>query len=357
MQTEKIDIKSLEYEELQAFFAELSEPSFRAGQVFSWLHEKLADSFGEMTNLPLSLRKSLSEMCDVRRLYPMRVQTSELDGTKKYLFKAYDGNYIESVLMRYKHGNSVCVSTQVGCAMGCRFCASAKGGLVRNLSASEILSQVYEIQKETGERVSNIVIMGMGEPLANYENTVAFIRIVSHEKALHISQRNITMSTCGIVPAIYRLSEESLGITLALSLHAPNDKIRRQIMPVAERFEISEIIEACGYYFRKTGRRVTYEYCLMGGVNDSEACARELAARLKGSSSHVNLIRVNPAPDSPFKETGRENISSFIKILASSGITATLRREMGRDIDGACGQLRRRIICETGERNEIIWHY
>ena len=346
---EKIDIRSLKYDELAEFFKDLSEPAYRAGQVFSWFHNKCVRSFDEMTNISLALRKRLSEVCSLRNFTVKRVQTSSLDGTKKYLFETFDGNYVESVFMRYKHGNSVCVSSQVGCAMGCSFCASTLGGLVRNLSASEILSQVYEIQRETKERVSNIVVMGMGEPLTNFKSVVDFVRIVSDEKALHISQRNITISTCGIVPAIYKLSEESLGITLALSLHAPNDTIRRKIMPVAENYGISEVLDACGNYFRKTGRRVTFEYCLIGGINDSRSCAKELAGRLKGTGAHVNLIKVNPTPENNYQETGVQKTAEFRSILEAAGITATLRREMGRDIDGACGQLRRKVIHETGE--------
>ena len=346
---EKIDIRSLKYDELQDFFKELGEPAYRAGQVFSWMHEKCVRSFGEMTNLSLALRGRLSEVCSLRNLSVKRVQTSSVDGTKKYMFETCDGNFVESVFMRYKHGNSVCVSSQVGCAMGCSFCASTLGGLVRNLSASEILSQIYEIRRDTRERISNIVVMGMGEPLANLRSVVDFVRIVSDEKALHISQRNITISTCGIVPAIYQLSEESLGITLALSLHAPNDTIRRKIMPVAESYKISDVLDACGNYFKKTGRRVTFEYCLINGINDSRACAQELAARLKGTGSHVNLIRVNPTPENNYRETGMQKITVFRNVLEAAGITVTLRREMGRDIDGACGQLRRKVICETGE--------
>lgn len=342
MSSQKIDIKSLEYEALEAFLKELGQPAFRCKQIFSWLHEKCVDSFEEMTNLSKDLRHELDEKCEIRSLTKRKVLTSEIDGTKKYLFELFDGNVIESVMMPYKHGNSVCVSSQVGCNMGCSFCASTIDGCVRDLTASEILSQVYEIQKDIGERVSNIVIMGMGEPLINYKNVVAFVKIISHENALHISQRNITISTCGIIPAIIKLSGESLKVTLALSLHAPNDKIRKKIMPVAKTYAIEDVLAACDTYFEKTGRRVTFEYCLIDQVNDKEEHARELAGLLKGRNAHVNLIPVNPTPENNYGAAKEKDILAFQKILEKEGVTATRRREMGRDISGACGQLVRR---------------
>jgi len=342
MSSQKIDIKSLEYEALEALLKEMGQPSFRCKQVFSWLHEKGADSFEEMTNLSKDLRGELDRKCEIRGLTKRKVLTSEIDGTKKYLFELFDGNVIESVMMPYKHGNSVCVSSQVGCNMGCSFCASTIDGCVRDLTASEILSQVYEIQKDIGERVSNIVIMGMGEPLINYDNVVRFVRIISHENALHISQRNITISTCGIIPAIIKLSGERLKVTLALSLHAPNDRIRRKIMPVAKKYAIEDVLSACDTYFEETGRRVTFEYCLIDQVNDREEHAKELAGLLKGRNAHVNLIPVNPTPENNYGAAKEKDIMAFQKILEKEGITATRRREMGRDISGACGQLVRR---------------
>ena len=339
---EKTDIRSFEYEELKAWMSEAGQPKFRADQLYGWMHEKCVSTFAEMTNIPKALREKLEAECTLRPLEAIRVQTSKLDGTKKYLFRLEDGNLIESVMMRYKHGNSVCVSSQVGCAMGCSFCASTLDGCIRNLNTSEILGQVYEIQKDIGERVSNVVIMGMGEPMANYNNVCAFVRILSDEKALHISQRNITISTCGIVPAIQKLSQESLKVTLALSLHAPNDDIRRRIMPVAERYSMNEILDACDNYFNETGRRVTFEYCLIDGVNDKPEHARELAARLKGKNAHVNLIPVNPTPENNYGAAKEKDIRMFQEVLEQAGIQATRRREMGRDIDGACGQLRRK---------------
>lgn len=337
---EKTDIRSMEYDQLKSWVKEQGLPGFRADQLFSWMHEKLVTSFDEMTNLPADLKSKLRETCTLNRLTLMKVQTSKADGTKKYLFALEDGNTVESVMMRYHHGNSVCVSSQVGCAMGCSFCASTLDGCVRNLHASEILGQVYEIQKDIKERVSNVVIMGMGEPLVNYENVTAFVRILSSEKALHVSQRNITISTCGIVPAIDRLSQESLKVTLALSLHAPNDDIRRRIMPVAKKYSMDEILSACDRYFKNTGRRVTFEYCLIDGINDRPEHARELARRLKGRNAHVNLIPVNPTPENNYGAAGEKDIRRFLDILGDEGIQTTRRREMGRDIDGACGQLR-----------------
>lgn len=341
--SEKTDIRSLTFEEMGEFVKSLGEPSYRGGQLFSWLHEKLAESFDEMTNLPKSIREKLKESCELKNLKVKTVQRSKIDGTEKFLFELYDGNYIESVLMRYSYGNSVCVSSQVGYAMGCRFCASTIDGCVRNLSASEILSQIYKIQKETGQRVSHVVVMGMGEPLVNYGNVTDFVRILSHENALHISQRNITISTCGIAPAIIKLGKESLKVTLALSLHAPNDTIRKSIMPIADKYSMDEVLSACRTYFESTGRRVTFEYCLIGGVNDSRECARELAVRLRGMGAHVNLIPVNPTEKNMVPSDER-SISNFKNILEGAHITVTRRRELGRDIDGACGQLKRRIL-------------
>ena len=342
MSSQKIDIKSLQYQELKNLMSSLGEPGYRADQVFKWLHQGLVSGFDEMVNVPKALRGKLSEISEIRGLKIKKVQISRTDGTRKYLFELNDGYLIESVMMRYHHGNSVCVSSQVGCAMGCAFCASTIGGMKRNLTASEILSQVYEIQKDTNERVSNVVIMGMGEPLTNYDSVVGFVRLISDENALHISQRNITISTCGIVPGIIRLGNESLKITLAISLHAPNDDIRKKIMPVAHKYSISEILDACDAFFRETGRRVTFEYCLIDGINDKKRHALELAALLKGKGAHVNLIPVNPTPENDFGAAKEADINIFKTVLEDAGIAVTRRREMGRDIDGACGQLVRR---------------
>ena len=342
--SEKTDIKSLTLDELKKLITDLGEKPFRAVQVYEWLHVHFVRSWEEMKNVPASLRTKLDECCEIRNACRHQVYVSEIDGTRKYVLELNDHNLIESVMMRYKHGNSVCVSSQVGCAMGCAFCASTMNGVVRNLTASELLSQVYEISRDTAERVSNVVIMGMGEPMLNYDNVISFVRTVSDENTLHISQRNITISTCGIVPAIIRLSRESLKCTLALSLHAPNDRIRRQIMPVSKKYSIKEILRACEYYFQQTGRRVTFEYCLIDKVNDRECHARELAALLKHKPAHVNLIPLNPVPGSALGAPEERDIRAFQNILENEGLAVTRRREMGRDISGACGQLVRRTI-------------
>ena len=330
-------------EELISLMEELHEKPFRAGQIFSWLHRSLVENYDEMTNLPKSLREKLSE-------YPLNipetvtVQKSEKDGTRKYLFRLNDGNLIESVLMRYEHGNSVCISSQAGCRMGCRFCASTIGGLSRSLLPSEMLSQIYKIQKETGERVSHVVVMGTGEPLDNYDNLLKFLSLIFCPDGLGISARNITVSTCGLVPQIMKLAEEKLQITLAISLHAPNDEIRRTIMPVANRYSVDELLSACRYYFEATGRRITLEYSLIEGVNDSDECASELAGRIRGLNCHVNLIPVNPVKERHYRRTSRGKVLDFKNKLEKYGINVTIRREMGTDIDGACGQLRRSRI-------------
>ncbi len=337
----KTDIKSMTLTEVREWLAERGEKPFRAGQLYQWMHQKLADSPEEMTNLSKAFRELLKEECEYTILKPVEVLTSQIDGTQKYLFELSDGNVIESVLMKYHHGNSVCISTQVGCRMGCRFCASTIGGLKRNLTVSEMLEQVYEIQKISGERVSNLVLMGTGEPLDNYENVVKFIRMLSDENGLHISQRNITLSTCGLVPQIRELAEEDLSVTLALSLHASSQEKRKKLMPVANRFELSDVLDACRYFYEKTGRRLTFEYSLVGGVNDTAEDARELSALIKDLNGHVNLIPVNPIKERDFVQSSGHVIAAFKNKLEKYGINVTIRREMGRDINGACGQLRR----------------
>ena len=341
---EKIDIKSLNYDELADYIVSIGEKKFRAAQLYSWMHEKLACSYDEMTNISDKLKKVLKENTLYTCLEPVRVQESQIDGTKKYLFRLYDGNLIESVFMRYHHGNSVCISSQVGCKMGCRFCASTIGGLTRCLLPSEMLDQIYRIQALTGERVSNVVVMGTGEPLDNYENLLRFIHILTEDGGLHISQRNLTVSTCGLVPKIYDLAKEKLQMTLALSLHAPNDVKRRELMPIANKYSVDELLEACRYYFDKTGRRITFEYSLVAGVNDSKENAQELAGRLKGLNCHVNLIPVNPIKERSYVQPDHEAILKFKNRLEKNAIQVTIRREMGRDIDGACGQLRKKHI-------------
>ena len=304
------DIKSMNKKELEELVGSLGEKSFRAKQIYSWLHEHLVTSYEEMTNLSAGLKKKLS-VYPITALRMVDVQISRLDGTRKYLFQLADGNVIESVLMRYKHGNSVCISSQVGCRMGCRFCASTIGGLTRCLTPSEMLDQIYSIQKDTGERVSNVVVMGTGEPLDNYDNLLRFIHILTEEGGLHISQRNLTVSTCGLVPEVLRLAEEKLQITLALSLHAPNDEKRQELMPIARKYTMEEVLNACRIYFEKTGRRITFEYSLVAGVNDSEENARELSGRIRDINCHVNLIPVNPVKERSFQRTTREAAENF----------------------------------------------
>ena len=294
-----------------------------------------------MTNLSVKLREKLAEEYDIFPVQMAERQQSKLDGTNKFLFRLYDGNMVESVLMRYKHGNSVCISSQAGCRMGCVFCASTIGGLKRNLSASEMLGQIYQIQKIIGERVSNVVIMGTGEPLDNYNNFLKFIHILTDEHGLNISQRNITLSTCGIVPRMRQLADEGFQITLALSLHAPNQEKRKALLPIAGKYEIHEAVDACRYYYEKTGRRITFEYSLVGGQNDSKEDAKQLYELIHGINCHVNLIPVNPVKERSYVQSERKVIVEFKNKLENCGINVTIRREMGRDIGGACGQLRK----------------
>ena len=341
---EQLDIKSQSLSELKKTMEGLLEKPFRAKQIYEWLHKKQTDSFQEMTNLSVSLREKLERNCSVMSLKVVEVQTSKLDGTQKYLFALPDGNVVESVLMKYRHGNSVCISSQVGCKMGCRFCASTIDGWTRNLLPSEMLDQVYKIQKLSKERVSNVVVMGTGEPLDNYENLLRFIHMLSDENGLHISQRNITVSTCGIVPRMYDLAEENLQITLAISLHASNQQKREELMPVAKKYSLEELMEACRNYFKKTGRRLTFEYSLVGGENDSQEDAEELAHLIKGLNCHINLIPVNPIKERSYVQSDKKVIANFQNKLEKYQINVTIRREMGRDIDGACGQLRKSYI-------------
>lgn len=337
-----MDIKSLSLDELKLEVAKLGEKPYRAKQLYEWMHIKLARGYDEMTNLPKSLREKLAANSEYTSLKEVTVQTSRLDGTKKFLFELSDGNLVESVWMQYHHGNSVCISSQVGCRMGCRFCASTLDGLERNLTPSEMLDQIYAISRSTGERVSNIVVMGTGEPLDNYSNLLQFIDMITDENGLNISQRNITVSTCGIVENMKRLADEKLQITLALSLHGSTQAKRQELMPIARKYDIDEVIDACRYYFDKTGRRVTFEYSLVGGVNDTDEDAENLCSLVGGLNCHVNLIPVNPIKERDFVESERKHVLNFQKKLEKRHINATIRREMGRDIDGACGQLRRR---------------
>lgn len=336
------DIKSLTLEELSGEMERLGEKTFRAKQLYQWMHQRLARNFDEMTNLPRSLRERLAGGFAYTAVRQAGMQESAIDGTRKYLFELSDGSLVESVWMKYRHGNSVCISSQVGCRMGCAFCASTIDGLERSLLPSEMLDQIYAITLHTGERVSNVVVMGIGEPLDNYGNLLKFIRLLTDENGLHISQRNVTVSTCGLVPEMRKLADEKLQITLALSLHAPNDEKRKKLMPIANRYSIAELIDACTYYFEKTGRRITFEYALVGGVNDTKEDAQELSRLCRMVNCHVNLIPVNPVKERTFVQSDKADILAFKNKLEKNGRNVTIRREMGRDIDGACGQLRRR---------------
>lgn len=341
------DIKSMTLEELRQALTGLGEKPFRAKQLYEWIHRKLAVSYDEMTNLSKHLREKLEKEYPLTVLEAVDVQVSKQDGTCKYLFRLEDGNVIESVLMRYHHGNSVCISSQVGCRMGCKFCASTIGGLTRNLRSSEMLDQIYRIQRLSQERVSNVVVMGTGEPLDNYENLLRFIELLTGEDGLHISQRNLTVSTCGLVPKIRQLADEKLQITLALSLHAPNDEKRKELMPIAYKYTMDEVLDACRYYFQKTGRRITFEYSLVRGVNDFEEDACQLAGQIQDINCHVNLIPVNPVKERSFRQSTRQAVENFKIKLEKYGINVTIRREMGSDIDGACGQLRKSYMEKT----------
>ena len=344
---EKLDIKSLTLEELTEAIRQMGDKPFRAKQIYQWLHQKLVTDFDEMSNLSKPLREKLKEQFTLTALYPADVKVSQIDGTRKYLFRLEDGNVIESVWMQYHHGNSVCISSQVGCRMGCRFCASTLDGLERNLTTAEMLDQIYRIQTSIGERISNVVVMGTGEPLDNYDNLLKFIRLLTDEHGLNISQRNITVSTCGIVENIRRLANEKLQITLAISLHASNQEKRKELMPIAYKYDIHEVLDATRYYFGQTGRRITFEYSLVGGVNDTEEDARELSALVGDINCHVNLIPVNPIKERDYVQSGQKAIQEFKNLLEKNGINVTIRREMGRDINGACGQLRKSYMDEN----------
>ena len=337
-----VDIKSLTLEELKKEMERIGEKPFRAKQLYQWMHQKLARGFDEMTNLPATMRDRCAALYEYTAVKQVRMQESAIDGTKKFLFELRDGSLVESVWMKYKHGNSVCISSQVGCRMGCAFCASTLDGLERSLLPSEMLDQIYAITLLTGERVSNVVVMGTGEPLDNFENLLKFLELLTDENGLHISQRNVTVSTCGLVPRMRDLADNKLQITLALSLHATTDEKRRKLMPIANKYSIAELMEACAYYFEKTGRRITFEYALVGGVNDTKEDARELTELIRSLNCHVNLIPVNPIKERSFVQSEGEAIAAFKNKLEKNGINVTIRREMGRDIDGACGQLRRR---------------
>ncbi len=350
MTNTKPSVQSQTKEEIALWVKESGQPSYRAGQIFSWVHEKQVDSFDDMTNLPKALREALARDFEPKPLTELERQCSKIDGTNKFLFELADGETIESVFMPYKHGNSVCVSSQVGCAMGCVFCASTVGGRVRDLTCGEMLAQVYAIQRITGEHVSNVVVMGMGEPLENVDEVIRFIRLLADPDGQNMSMRHITVSTCGIIPGIERLEQENLPITLALSLHAATQEKRVRLMPVSGRYPLDQVLAACDRYRETTGRRMTYEYALIEGVSDTDEDVRELTRLVRTHPGHVNLIPVNDAGRNSedmvakirIRRPAQQYVVNFQKNLEKNGINGTIRREMGSDIDGACGQLKRR---------------
>ena len=342
------DIRSMYLEELQALMKEMGEPGFRAGQIFDWLQQGV-ENFDEMSNIPSKLRVKLREGYYIVTANNKKRLESDIDDTVKYLYELHDGELVESVLMKYNHGYSVCVSTQVGCRMGCSFCASGLNGLKRNLTASEILAQITKAQKDNNIRISNVVLMGMGEPMDNLDNVIRFLKLVSHEKGLNIGLRHISVSTSGVVSGIYKLMEENFPITLSISLHAPNDVIRDSMMKVNKKWNIATLIKACKDYIKVTGRRISFEYAVVDGVNNSDDNARELAKLLKGMLCHVNLIPVNPVKENTYKKPDRKKIEHFCKLLNDLGINTTIRRTLGSDIDASCGQLRGKALEESEE--------
>lgn len=346
---DKLDIKSMNLSELKAFVKELGEPEFRALQLFKWLQSGVTN-FDDMTNLSKIFRSKICDNAYIADTIIEKKLVSKLDGTVKYLFKLYDGEYIETVLMKYNHGYSVCISTQVGCRMGCSFCASGRNGLLRNLTASEMLSQIMTVSRDNGVRVSNVVMMGIGEPLDNFDQTVRFLQLVSDENGLNIGLRHISLSTSGVVPNIYKLAEYAFPITLSVSLHAPNDEIRNKTMKVNRKWNVETLLKACKDYQKITTRRISFEYALISGINDSDKDAMELASRLKGLMCHVNLIPANPVNETDFKKPDIKNIKRFQATLEKCGITATVRRTLGADINASCGQLRQK---STEERQGI----
>ena len=335
-------------EELRQWVTDNGFPAFRAVQIGDWLGKGVTN-FDEMRNLPADLKKKLQTSCYISVATIAKKQVSRYDKTVKYLFSFHDGECVEAVLMSYHHGYSICISTQVGCKMGCTFCATGKSGFSRSLTASEMLAQIEAAQRDEGVRISNVVLMGMGEPLDNFDNVVRFLHLAGSQKGLHIGMRHITLSTCGIVPKIYELAQCGLPVNLAVSLHAPNDAIRSQTMPVARVYPMEQLLQACRDYFETTGRRVTFEYALISGVNDTDACARELGHRLRGMNCHVNLIPVNSVAGTGYQKSNVQRQQSFANILAVNGVTATVRRTLGSDIDASCGQLRRKHLSKGGQ--------
>ncbi len=339
--SDKLDIRSMNLEAITQLIIDFGQPKFRALQLYKWLQAG-TDKFDEMTNIPATLRKKLDETTYIASVKAIRKYVSQIDGTVKYVYELHDGELIESVLMKYEHGYTVCISTQVGCRMGCKFCASGIYGLTRNLTASEMLAQITYAQRDNNIRISNVVMMGMGEPLDNFDNSIQFLKLVSDENGLNIGLRHISLSTSGVVSGIKKLAEYNMPITLSISLHAPNDEIRNRTMPVNKKWNIKALLDACREYQKVTTRRISFEYALIDGINDSDACAKELAHRLKGIMCHVNLIPANPVKENTFKKPDRKAILAFQKKLETFGVTATIRRTLGADIDASCGQLKKK---------------
>ncbi len=340
-----MNLKSMTLPELSAYLKEMGQPAFRAKQVYTWLHKGIR-SYEEMTNIPQSLRQQLAEAAPICPPEVVRRQESAKDGTIKYLWKLSDGNCVETVLMRYHYGNTVCISTEVGCRMGCAFCASTLGGLVRKLEPFEMLDQVLFTQVDSGLPVSHIVLMGIGEPLDNFDNVLRFLELVNSPEGMNISMRHISLSTCGLVPKIDELAAKKLQLTLSVSLHAPNDEIRNRIMPVNKAYPVDELLDACRRYYAQTSRRISFEYAMIRDVNDTPVAAKELLRRMKGLPAHFNLIPLNHVEESPLKPSTKEAVARFQKILEDGGIPATVRRTLGGDIDASCGQLRRKYTKE-----------
>ncbi len=341
---DKIDIRSLTLEEMTDLILDIVEPKFRAKQLYSWFNNKLEFDYDKIKNIPNKMKENLEKISKISEIEIYEKLQSQIDGTAKYLFKLEGNTIIESVFMKYEHGNTVCISSQAGCRMGCSFCASTINGLDRNLTAGEMLAQVYEIQKDMGERISNIVVMGSGEPLENFDNLIKFIEIINSKEGLNISQRNITVSTCGLINEIKELQKLNLQINLAISLHGSNDDVRSEIMPINKKYNTEALIRASKEYANETKRRITYEYALIKGVNDSQKDANELGKKIKGSLCHVNLIPVNSVDENNFVKSDKNTVMDFLNILKSLGISATVRRELGSDINGACGQLRKKHL-------------
>jgi 23S rRNA (adenine2503-C2)-methyltransferase len=338
-----VDFRNLTVEEMEKFLISINEKKFRARQIYRWIH-KGVNSFDDMTDISIGLQNKLKKEGYIDNIKISAKYKSSIDGTVKYLMELRDGNLIECVVMSYSYGNSICISTQAGCSMGCAFCASTIGGRIRNLTSGEMLGEILEAGKDSGYSISNIVLMGTGEPLDNFDNVIKFLKIVNHPSGINIGMRHITISTCGIIPRMYEFADLDLQVTFAISLHAPDNEIRKEIMPVAKVYDYDELLDACRYYINKTNKRVTFEYALIDGINDSAECADELAHKIKNMLCHVNLIPVNNIESSKFKKPDRAKVLEFQSILIKYGIDTTIRRELGSDINAACGQLRRKFM-------------